>query len=255
MAQLDIPVGPKLQQALDLPSCADFSLPNPKPLVINLPTGGSIQAINDLSRGAPTDCSMSFSLLMQLGPLLASLQCPLKMLKLLQPLVEVITGLAKMPPEPPTPELLKKVTDAVADLVPCFGVLAGAGVPVFILDILKLVRRVLGCLVGQLKTVADLLGVLAVSIADAEEAGNTDLLETLECARKNALTSAGSLTTAVEPLSALLELLAPFFGFAGMDPIVLPGPGSAEDVEALRSTIAVLEDVLDAIDALTGEAA
>jgi hypothetical protein len=247
VTQLDIPVGPELQKALDLLPCPEISLKNPKPLTIQLPVGGSLSSINDLSRGIPTDCSMSFSLLLQLGPLLAALHCPLAILKLIGPLVEAITS------PPPSLELIDKINKAMHDLAPCLGVVVGAGVPEFILDILRLIRRILGCLVGQLKTIAGLMSGYALAIGEAEDDGNDDLLATLKCAQNDAATAAEALNSSIEPVSAILGLLKPFFEIAQMDPIVLPGPGSSADVEALNATIQVLEDVLAAIDAILGE--
>ena len=45
MPNIDIDVDINLQKAFALPSCADISLPKPKPLKIQLPTGGSISAL------------------------------------------------------------------------------------------------------------------------------------------------------------------------------------------------------------------
>ncbi len=247
MANLDIPVGPELQKALDLLPCPDISIKNPKPITIKLPVGGSLSSINDLSRGIPTDCSMTFSLLLQLGPLLAALHCPLAILKLIGPLVEAISS------PPPTPALLDKIKKAMDELAPCLGIVVGAGVPPFILDILRLIRRVLGCLVGQLKTVEGLMSGYALAIGQAEDDGNDDLLNTLKCAQKDAQTAADAMTSGIEPVAAILEMLKPFFKLAQMTPITLPGGGGSDSAEALNTTVSALEDVLSAIDAILGE--
>src|SRR5947209_805152 len=93
MPNLDIKVSADLQEMFDLPSGADLSLPKPKPLKVQLPGGGTLKAFSDLSKGIPTDCAMTFSLLMQLGPFLASIECLVKVLKLIHPLIEVIKAL------------------------------------------------------------------------------------------------------------------------------------------------------------------
>ena len=247
MATLDIPVGPELQKALDLLPCPDISLKNPKPITINLPTGGQLSSINDMSRGIPTDCSMTFSLLLQLGPLLAALHCPLAILKLIGPLVDAITS------PPPTKDTIDKINAAMKELAPCLGVVVGAGVPPFVIDILKLIRRVLGCLVSQLKTVAGLMSGYALAIGQAEDDGNDDLLDTLKCAQKDAQTAADAMNSSIEPIAAILGLLKPFFSLAKIAPITLPGAGGSENVDALNTTVSALEDVLEAIDAVVGE--
>lgn len=244
MAQIDIPVGPKLQEALDIPPCADLSLPQPSPTVIHLPTGGgTISAINDLSRGIPTDCSMSFSLMLQLSPLLAALECPMKILKVIEPVVEILTGSL-----PPTPALVEKLVKAAADLAPCFLALTPAGMLPFVKDILELISKLLKCLVGQLKTLIGLMSGLQLRLADAESAGNDDLMNTLQCAQDNANASAASLKQSIEPVSALLAMMKPFFGIAQIDAIEIPAIGDESDAEALNGIVVVLEDVIAAID-------
>ena len=63
-----------------------------EPLKIELPMGGSLKAFTDISKGIPTDCSMVFNLMVQLAPMLASIECLVRVLKLLAPLIEVIKG-------------------------------------------------------------------------------------------------------------------------------------------------------------------
>src|SRR5262249_48627704 len=75
MPNIDIPVSADLQEMFNLPDCAQISLPQPKKLKVSLPGGGTLKAFSDLSKGIPTDCALTFSLLMQIGPFLASIEC------------------------------------------------------------------------------------------------------------------------------------------------------------------------------------
>src|ERR1700674_4974257 len=93
MPKLDIPVSADLQEMFNLPPCSEIRLPKPSPIKVTLPGGGTLSAISDLSKGIPTDCAMTFSLLMQIGPFLASIECLVKVLKLIQPLIDVVTAL------------------------------------------------------------------------------------------------------------------------------------------------------------------
>lgn len=244
MPQIDIPVSEALQEALDGLTCDDLRIPSPKPLTVRLPTGGTLKAFTDLSKGIPNDCSMSFNLLLQIAPLLASMECLLKILKVLEPLVKIIPGLAKVPPKPDL-GALADLPKAVADLVPCFVMFTN--IPLFAIDILLLVRAVLKCLLAQLKSVRDLMAGLAFRLEIAD--GNDDLLATLNCAQENAKTSAQNLSQAIEPITAILGLVGPILEIAQMPPIELTPPsGPPESLEALDAMVDGLQTVVDAID-------
>src|SRR5215831_8197712 len=90
MPNIDIPLPQDLQQLLKHPPCLDISLPSPKPLKVKLPGGGTLSAFSDLSKGIPTDCAMTFSLLLQIGPFLGATECLVKVLKLVQTVVDVL---------------------------------------------------------------------------------------------------------------------------------------------------------------------
>jgi hypothetical protein len=251
MPSIDIEVSASVQDALDLPTCEAIGIPMPKPVSIQLPTGASLKAFTDLSKGIPNDCAMSFNLLLQVAPLLAAIECPLRVLKLLKPLVDVVTGLAKVPPEPPSPEKIGEVLEAAAELAPCFLVPTPANLLPFVKDILCLIRKVLKCLVDELSSIRDLLGGLQLRFAAAE--GNDDLLATLECAQENANASLQNATQAVEPIAALLALLSPITGMAGLPELNLPVPGATpESVEQISALVDTLQAVIDAIDEITG---
>jgi hypothetical protein len=246
---IDIDVSAQLREAIEGLPCDALSIPKPSPLEIRLPTGGgSLKAFTDLSKGIPNDCAMTFNLLVQLAPLLASMDCLLKILKLLEPLAKVVTGVAKVPPQPPAEELAK-LPQAVIDLAPCFGIFAS--IPMFAKDILCLVRAVLRCLLQQLKAVRDLMAGLALRLEAAE--GNADLMATLKCAQENAQAAGQNTAQAIEPISAFLGILSPILGIAGLPSLELEMPSAPpEDVEALDAIIDTLQAVVDAIDEITG---
>jgi hypothetical protein len=250
MPSIDIPLSPSLQKAFDLDPCDVLSIPAPAPLKITLPSGSALHALNDISKGIPNDCSMSFNLMLQLAPLLAALECPLKVLKLLKPLVDAVTGPLQTPPSPPTPEMLKEIAEAVIDLAPCFAMPA-ALVP-FVKDILCLVRAVLRCLLEQIRSMRDLLDGLALERAAAE--GNDDLMAVVDCASKNADASMKNLTSAIEPVGAFLGVLGPIMKIAKMDEIKLEVPGGADGAEALDPIVDTLQALVDTIDNVTGGA-
>jgi len=251
MPNLDIQISGDLKQALDLAPCDVVSIPEPQKLKIQLPTGASIKAIADVSKGIPTDCAMTFSLMVQLAPFLASMECLIKILKLLKPLVDVVTNL----PMPPV-KAVQDFAKAAVDLAPCFLIPTPANIIPFIKDVLCLILKVLKCLESQLQTVVALMKGLTLDLNAARLAGNRDLQETLECAKKNAETSAQHLTSSMEPIGVILDFVGPFLGMAGVKPIQLPGLGSDTDVETLETSLQAIHGLIGtlqiAVDALGG---
>jgi hypothetical protein len=245
MVQIDIPVSKSLQDALDIDPCSVVKLPLPTPLKVELPMGGSLNGLVDMSKGIPNDCSMTFSLLLQLAPLMAAIECPLRMLKLLKPLVEIIKGL----PGPPSPSLLSDFAEAAFELAECF--LVFAKIPAFIRDVLCLIRAVLNCLITQLTSVRDVMNGLSLRIGEAQ--GNPDLLATLNCAQQNANTSAQALTQAIDPIAAIIALIQPIAEIGGVNlNLSLSTPSAPpQDVAALNDLINILQGVVDAIDEIT----
>ena len=79
MPSIDIQVSADLQEFSTLPACTEVSLPPPTQLKVQLPGGATLSAFSDISKGIPTDCAMTFSLLVQIAPFLAatiaSLRC------------------------------------------------------------------------------------------------------------------------------------------------------------------------------------
>jgi hypothetical protein len=246
MVNIDIPVSASIQDALDIPPCSTIALPLPKPLKVTLPTGSDIHALVDMSKGIPNDCSMTFNLMLQIAPLLAALECPLRALKLLKPLVDIIKGL----PAPPSPSVLADFAQAAAELAPCFGAIAA--IPSFVMDLLCLVRAVLNCLLGQIRTVRGLMNGISLRMGEAE--GNPDLLATLQCAQDNANASMQALTQAIDPISGVLTLVGTVASIAGVNlDLDLSTPSAPpEDLEAVDALIDVLQGVVDAIDQITG---
>jgi hypothetical protein len=238
MAQVDIPVPESVREALSAPICLDLSLPKPQKLTISLPSGASLTSLSNIGQNIPNDCSLTFSLMLQVMPMMASMACVLKMLKLLKLLSDAVTKL------PPSPQLLLDIGEAVGELSKCFAMLTPLGMIPFVRDILCLILKVLHCLIGQLKTMGNLLGGLAITLANARASNNDELAATIECAQQNAITSMGHLMEGLGPVTTIMELASPFMSIAGVAEIKLPAIGSASDVESLNKVITQLDDVV-----------
>ncbi|MGA8432347.1 MAG: hypothetical protein WB729_21150 [Candidatus Sulfotelmatobacter sp.] len=251
MPNIDIAVSADLEQLFQLPSCADITLPAASGLSVQLPTGGSLQAFADISKGIPTDCSMTFSLMLQLAPFIASIQCLLNVLKLLKPLIDIVKGL----PFPPA-SAITEFAEAAVDLAPCLLIPTPLVMIPFILDLLCLILKVLNCFLGQMESLIRIMGPLSLQLTAAQQNGNDELVATLQCAQQNAQTQAGQIMNSLGPVGALLEVAGPLFGIAGVPPITLPALGSASDISALNSVVQtiqlVVNDVQAAINLLGG---
>jgi hypothetical protein len=247
MPNFDIPVDADLRKLFNLPACSEISIPGPKPLKVQLPTGGSISAFADISKGIPTDCSMTFNLLVQLAPFLAATECLIKVLKLLKPLIEVIKGL----PKPPSPGLLVEFGEAAVALAPCLLVPTPASIIPFIRDLLCLILRVLNCFLGQMKSLLRVMEGLELKFNLAQNSGNDEQLNSIKCAQQNANAHAQHLTQSLEPIGVLLDLAGALFGIAGVPTIKLPAVGSQTDLQSLNALVEAIQEVTVVITVAT----
>jgi hypothetical protein len=252
MPNIDIAVDADLKKLFNLPPCSEISIPGPKPLKVQLPTGGTISAFADISKGIPTDCSMTFSLLLQIAPFLAATECLMKILKLLKPLIEVIKGL----PKPPSPALLVEFGEAAAAVAPCLLAPTPLAIIPFIRDLLCLILRVLNCFLGQMKSLLRVMEGLELKLSLAQNTNNDELLNGINCARENAQAHAQHLTQSLEPIGVLLDLASALFDIAGVPTIKLPTIGSQTDLQSLHAFVQSIQEVVVVItvasDALGG---
>src|SRR6266550_576247 len=256
MPNIDIEVSADLKALFELPPCEDLKLPSPSPLKITLPTGGSINALTDISKGIPNDCSMIFNLMLQISPFLAATDCLFKLLGLIAPLIDVVKALGP-PPDPfKLGSAIPKFLKAAADLAPCLIVVTGAPLIPFLKDLLCLIIKALNCFVDQLESVLGLMSGLTLDLNAAMASGNAELQRTLECAQENAAIAADHLAKSIEPIGVILKLAGPLMGLAGVGPIEMPAIGSETDLESLQGVIKTMKGVIGtlqiAADALGG---
>jgi hypothetical protein len=253
MPNIDIPIPKDLKKALTLPPCKQIKLPTPSPLKIHLPTGGTISAFSDLSKGIPSDCSLTFSLLLQIAPFLASTECLLKLLGLIGPLIETIKAI----PDPvKLAQTVPKFLKAAEAVMPCVAVVTGLGVIPFLKDLLCLIIKALNCFLGQLKSLLGIMNGLSLQLLAAQADGNTELMDSIQCEQENAQLQAAHLTASIEPIGVVLDLAGTLFGIAGMEPIKLPSIGSQADLDSLNTLVETMQGVVGtltiAADALGG---
>jgi hypothetical protein len=242
MVQKIIPIKVDLKDAFGIPPCADVRLPKPSPMKVSLPSGGSLTALSDISKGIPNDCSMSFNLMLQVAPLLGSMECLLKILKLIKPLIDIVKSLPF-----PSPKIIADFVEAAAGLAPCLAIPTPVALLPFVRDLLNLILKMLRCFLGQMKSVLDVMKGLGLQLKIAEADDNAALKAALECAQENAQNSAAHAMQSIEPIRTILDMLAPIFELAQIPPIAIPALGSGSDVEALQKMVTTVQTATDVI--------
>ncbi len=245
MATIDIELPESITRALTPPPCVDLRLPKPSLPQIRLPTGGTIKGMADITKGIPDDCSMNLNIALQLAPMMASMECLLKVLKFLGILIDGITNLS------PTsiPSFVVKVADAAVDLAPCIAMPTPVAMFPFIKDLLLMLAKMLRCAAGALLSAVEILDGLELEFATAGMNGNDALQAQLECAKENADLAMEGTMVALEPVMIILDLAKPFLSIAGIDASIGPfaSDGSLDGLKTMLETIETAATTLEAI--------
>jgi hypothetical protein len=235
MPTIDIALPDELTQALTPPQCIDLSLPKPSIPTLTLPIGGQLSGMADFTRGIPTECSMNFSLVLQLAPMMASMECLLKILQFFGDLINA-------PSNPP--QFITAFIDGLKALVTCTDMVLPTGMFCFIKDLLALIAAMLHCTIQALESVLAILSGLQIQIGIAQGAGNTAMLAALQCAQENATTAAQGTMQSMQPITTLLQLAAPFLKIANVNlSVSIPSAVPADDLEAMQSLLQTLSEV------------
>src|SRR5437879_5960067 len=100
------------------PPCDKIRLPKPQKLNLCSPFGGAkFQGIVDVTKGIPDDCSLTFSILLQLPPFLMALGCFVKILKVFKPLLDFVQAVPSLN--------VGKIAGALPDLAAALGEVVG----------------------------------------------------------------------------------------------------------------------------------
>jgi hypothetical protein len=215
-------------------------------LKVTLPFG-ELKAFRDFTQGLSTDCTMTFNLLLQIQPLLASMACVLKILNV----IGKLKGFFDAGPNPF--EMAKKageVAAAIADVGTCLPPAIFLSLFCTIKDILLIIVNFLLCLISQLESI--LLFKAGIDLNAAE--GNPLLKATLQCALDNADRSADHLTASIGPIQPLLDMVSMIASIIDL-PITLPplsatfqpGADMAAGVTKLKESVELLKQVVDSI--------
>jgi hypothetical protein len=242
MATIDIALPEELTQALSPPACLDLSLPDLGSAQLTLPTGLTLKGMPDISRGIPTDCSMNVNLMLQLAPMMASMDCLLRVLKFIGVVVNTIKN-ATLPTD--LISAIPKIVGAADDMLQCLDI-AIPGIPIctFLKDLLIVISTMILCLVNELESILKILSGLQLQIAIAEANGNADLLAALNCAQQNAQTAAQGTMQGMQPITVLLSLAGTFIDIAGVSiNVSIPSAVPADDLQAMQTLLNDLGEV------------
>ena len=252
MPDIDIALPASVTAALEPPKCVDFSLPKPNIPELRIPIGSGFKGIPNPALGIPTDCSMNASLALQIAPMMASMECLLKVLGFLSTLIDVFkqlsTGNAFA-----IPGGLAEIADAGLELADCLDMVLSPAIPFgqFVKDLLLMIARMIRCMTQALGSIVEVLAGLELEISSAQQEGNDALRAQLECARDIARCSADGVMQSFDPIATILALAGPFFDLMPDAPTIeLPQLASDTDLETLKTTLDTLEQTALTIEGL-----
>jgi hypothetical protein len=226
---------------LDLPLCMGQP-PNPKKFAIPLPFGGALKPLVDMSKGAPSDCELAHSLMLQITPMLAGMECVLRLLKVVMALKELLKSL---------PDLSKvsDVVTAIDDLAECFLMLTPAGIGKLIAAILRMIIAYLNCFIDAFMSIY----TFQVGIDITSAGGNPVLLNSLDCAKKNADNAMQGMMDTMEGVQPLMDILSMLAGIGGLE-LKLPSlsdiAGEEDPLKAIEQLKTTLEELAQIADSL-----
>jgi hypothetical protein len=253
MASIDIALPDELMAALTPPVCLDLQLPSVSATLpsVTLPIGGPIQAVADFTKGIPTDCAMNFSLLLQLGPIMANMQCLLKILNFVTTVIGIIKDINLNPVQlvAGIATAIPKIVNAAEGLTDCLNLaLPLIAEACFIKSVLELIAKMLLCAVQALESILNVFAGLEAELSAALAAGNEDLVAALQCAQTNANTSAAATIQSLQPIMVLLALAQPILELFNIElEIELPSAIDTSDLAAAQNVLTTIGEVAQTI--------
>ncbi len=206
------------------------SLPN-----ITLLGGAELKAFLNIAEGPGTDCKLTFNLLLQLGPLLASMACLFKIMNVMGALKEFVSA-------PLNPAKAVKVVDSIVELTACIPVFAIPQIILMIKAIIELIIRFISCVIEFIMSIMNLLSNIDINISLAGD--NPALLSVLNCSKENANASMTNAMTALDALAPILMMIQAVASIAGTTIAPLPDIPSMKNAQDPAATIAALQGAM-----------
>lgn len=213
---------------------------------IPLPAGAQINPFIELGGPQPTDCKLSFNLLLQLGPLFASMGCLLKILNVLGKLMEfvqAVPGVVTNPTKLAT--TIGELVPAITDALKCFPPLAIPDFLEMIKQIILLILSYLACFLEQVDSILKFKATLDFDSA----ADNPALTDALNCASASADAAMDNLMKSLQPIQPILNVVGIVAGMAGQS-LTLPdfnAISASASGSSIETTVASLESAIDGL--------
>lgn len=246
MATIDVPLPAELTKLLTPPKCLDLNLPKPGKTELKLPTGGRIKPIPDITKGIPTDCGMNFNLALQMAPIMASMECLLKILKFISAVKNALET-AKNPPE--IPKAIGDLLAAIDEVMDCVNmvIIPPLNMIPFVKSLLLMIARMLRCTAQALRSAIEIMDGITLDLKTAQEDGNDALSQQLECAKENAQLAMDGTMVSLEPVMILIEIAEPFLGIAGVS-VEMPQIASDGTLDGMKSALETIETVAQTLE-------
>lgn len=215
-------------------------------LEIKLPYGASLKAFRDFSQGVPDDCALVNNLMVQIAPLLGSMACLVKILKVLEAVQSWLTDI-KQPGD--LIGGIGDVLEALGEAAPCFTAVTPLGIAPFIKDILEAIIKLLKCIISSVRSVLEFQAGIDLNAAE----GNPVMLAQLECAQRNAEETMAHSLAALGPIGPLLDLVAPLLEIVGLSletpPMdeIMGMEDVSEALDQIETVVVQVESVIDAL--------
>lgn len=209
-------------------------LPQPKNIKIPLPFGIELSSITNASK-PPDDCAIVHSLMLQISPMLAGLTCLLRVFNVIKALKDCFA----VPPK------LDGLFKAIEELTECFLIFDPCELSKMVSGILCMIIAYLNCVIQAFESI--LTFQVGIDLDSAE--GNPVLLANLTCAQDNAQAAIEGITTSMEGVKPLLDMIGMILEIAGQPPLDLPpiATPSAEDLLGGEDPLAPMKALRDSL--------
>jgi hypothetical protein len=207
--------------------------------------GATINAFVDVAGSPPTDCRLNFNLLIQLGPLFASMACLFKILDVISKLKDFVSAVPSLDPI----KIGKAVPDLVSSITALSTCIPALQIPTLVImlkHIILLILSFIDCVLEQIDSV--LKFKLSLNFDAAQ--GNPTLTQALQCASNSADAALGNTMASLQPLQALMTIIGIIGSLAGHS-LALPDFSSmSTDVSQVESTVSTLKNAVDSLKSI-----
>jgi hypothetical protein len=190
---------------------------------VQIPTGGELLGFAN-AHPASSECAAIINLQTQVAPLIASMSCQIKVLKLLKPLIEIVNGLPN-----PNVAALEAFSEAAVALAPCLLISTPTALLPFVHDLLCIEIKSMKCFLGSLQSL--------LRRADANR-------------RSISQSQVRAVLDSYPPIVGTLTLAGELFALAGLTIPQPPVLGDGTDVAALNADYEAVAGFVTAIQTL-----